>query len=99
MSDQPPLSYEYHVILGRPGRGEVLLLPGVRERLRDAYLEPWSARMPRGRLERAFELAQPLAALHHAITYQQVVLPGMEVAWEMELMLPFYLKMLLRLAA
>ncbi|MBX0329968.1 hypothetical protein K2Z83_20075 [Oscillochloris sp. ZM17-4] len=71
--------------------------PGARERLRDAYLGPWATHMPRGRLERAFELAQPLAALHHAVTYQQVVLPNMEVAWEMELMLPFYLKMLLRL--
>jgi hypothetical protein len=74
-------------------------IPDVRERLRDAYLAPWAARMPRARLERAFELAQPLAALHHALTYHRVVLPHMEVAWEMELMLPFYLKMLLRLAA
>jgi hypothetical protein len=73
-------------------------IPGVRERLRDAYLGPWAAHMPHAQLERAFELAQPLAALHHAITYQRVVLPNMEVAWEMELMLPFYLKMLLRLA-
>ncbi|MEI8308531.1 MAG: hypothetical protein WCF99_15840 [Chloroflexales bacterium] len=69
----------------------------VRERLRDAYLSPWVAYTPRARLERAFELAQPLAALHHALTYHRVVLPHMEVAWEMELMLPFYLKMLLRL--
>ncbi|NNJ12470.1 aminoglycoside phosphotransferase family protein [Chloroflexales bacterium ZM16-3] len=74
-------------------------VPSVRERLRDAYLDPWATHVPRPQLERAFELAQPLAALHHAITYQQVVLPNMEVAWEMELMLPFYLKMLLRLTA
>lgn len=70
---------------------------GVRDRLRDAYLEPWTRYMPARQLERAFELAQPLAALHHAITYQQVVLPQIEVTWEIELMLPFYLKMGLRL--
>jgi hypothetical protein len=74
-------------------------VPDVRERLRDAYLEPWAVHMARDHLVRTFELAQPLAALHHAITYQQVVLPNMELAWEIELMLPFYLKMLLRLAA
>lgn len=73
--------------------------PGVRERLRDAYLAPWAAFGSRDRLIHAFELAQPLAALHHALAYHQRVLPNMELRWEMELMLPFYLKMLLRLAA
>jgi len=73
--------------------------PGLRERLRDAYLEPWAALAPRADLARAFELAQPIAALHHALSYHQTVLPNMELRWEMELMLPFYLKMLLRLAA
>lgn len=70
--------------------------PGVRDRLRDAYLEPWTIFAPHARLVEAFELAQPLAALHHALAYHQVVLPNMELRWEMELMLPFYLKMLLR---
>lgn len=74
-------------------------VPDVRERLRDAYLAPWAAHMPYIQLERAFELAQPLAALHHALTYHRLVLPQMEVAWEMELMVPFYLKMFLRLVA
>ncbi len=74
-------------------------MPGVRERLRDAYLEPWAPLAPGVDLARAFELAQPLAALHHALTYHTVILPNIEVKWEMELMLPFYLKMALRLAA
>lgn len=73
-------------------------LPGVREALRDAYLRPWAALLPDADLARAFELAQPLAALHHALTYHSVILPNLEVRWEMELMLPFYLKMALRLA-
>lgn len=70
--------------------------PAVRERLRDAYLAPWTAALPGIDLARAFELAQPLAALHHARAYHRVVLPNMEVRWEMELMLPFFLKVLLR---
>lgn len=73
-------------------------VPDVRERLRDAYLRPWSRGIRRPDLVRAFELAQPLAALHHALTYHELILPNMEVRWEMELMVPFYLKMLLRLA-
>lgn len=72
--------------------------PAARERLRDAYLAPWAAAAPGADLARAFELAQPLAALHHARAYHSVVLPNMEVRWEMELMLPFFLKLLLRLA-
>lgn len=72
-------------------------VPAVRERLRDAYLEPWSGHARGADLARAFELAQPLAALHHALAYHSVVLPKIEVRWEMELMLPFYLKMALRL--
>ncbi len=74
-------------------------VPNVRERLRDAYLEPWAAVVPGADLTSAFELAQPLAALHHAIIYHTVVLPNMEVKWELDLMLPFYLKMALRLVA
>lgn len=70
--------------------------PAARERLRDAYLGPWSTLYPGADLVHAFELAQPLAALHHARAYHRVVLPNMEVRWEMELMLPFFLKLMLR---
>lgn len=72
--------------------------PDVRTRLRDAYLQPWVRYAPMDRLVEAFELSQPLAALHHALIYHELVLPNMEIKWEMELMLPFYLKMLLRLS-
>ncbi|NJM08947.1 hypothetical protein HC891_26250 [Candidatus Gracilibacteria bacterium] len=71
----------------------------VRLRLRDAYLAPWRRYAGNVDIERAFEIAQPLGALHHALTYYRFVLPHMESKWEMELMVPFYLKMLLRLAA
>jgi hypothetical protein len=70
----------------------------VRTRLRNAYLQPWTCYAPLDQLITAFELSQPLAALHHALIYHRLVLPNMEFKWEMELMLPFYLKMLLRFA-
>ncbi|PDW03114.1 phosphotransferase family protein [Candidatus Viridilinea mediisalina] len=70
---------------------------GIRERLRDAYLEPWGAYARGAKLTQAFELAQPLAALHHALIYHRIVLPNLEIKWELELLLPFYLKMALRL--
>jgi hypothetical protein len=48
------------------------------------------------RLAEAFELAQTLSNLHHAVTYHQCVLPSMEQKWEMWNMIPFYLRKLLK---
>jgi Phosphotransferase enzyme family len=45
----------------------------LRERLRDAYLPQWASFEPPGRLARAWELALPLGALHHAISYRSIV--------------------------
>jgi hypothetical protein len=73
--------------------------PGLGERLRNAYLAPWAVLAPPDRLREAFDLALLLAPLHHALIYHCHVLPGMEQRWEMERMLPFYLKLLLRRAA
>lgn len=73
-------------------------IPHVRERLRDAYLEPWTSVVPGVNLVRAFEQTQLLAALQQAVYYHAVVLPSLEVKWELELMPPFYLKMALRLS-
>ncbi|HYN90239.1 MAG TPA: hypothetical protein VER55_17010, partial [Ardenticatenaceae bacterium] len=56
---------------------------------------PWSAHAPRHQLLQAFELSQRLAPLHHALFYHQLILPNMEIRWEMENMVPFFLKMLL----
>ena len=41
-------------------------------RLRDAYLEPWTARIPIERLVEAFEASRPLGALHQAMTYMWI---------------------------
>lgn len=68
----------------------------LRERLRTAYLGPWTTFAPMPDLVEAFELARPLAAVHNAIIYQQQILPGTAQPWEMHYMLPFFLKKLLR---
>ncbi len=45
---------------------------GVLERVRDAYLEPWTGHAPLRRLRQTFSRALPLAALHQAISYQEI---------------------------
>ncbi|MCI2430620.1 aminoglycoside phosphotransferase family protein [Candidatus Acetothermia bacterium] len=67
----------------------------LRTRLRDAYLEPWAAYEPKERLSHIFALADRLAPLYYATLYHQSILPQMEFKWEMERMLPFYVKKLL----
>lgn len=72
-------------------------VPDWRARLRAAYLRPWSAFAPPDQLVAAFELAQPLAAAHYAISYQRYMLPHIARRWEMHYMQPYYLRLLLRL--
>ena len=45
----------------------------ARDRLRDAYLAEWTRFEPPDRLRRAWELAEPLGALHHAVSYRSIV--------------------------
>ena len=45
----------------------------LRERLRAAYLPAWASFEPPGRLARASQLADPLGALHHAVSYRSLV--------------------------
>ena len=45
----------------------------VQHRLRDAYLREWSEFESPERLLRAWTLAEPLAALHHAVSYRSIV--------------------------
>ncbi len=70
-------------------------VPDVLERLRDAYLQPWRAYEPMNKLIEAFDLAMQLAPLHHALIYHDYILPEMQVQWEMNNMIPFYLKRLI----
>ncbi len=66
----------------------------VRERLRDAYLQLWTAYEPLPKLIEAYDLAMKLAPLHHALIYQHHILPQMQNQWEMNNMIPFYLRRL-----
>jgi len=47
------------------------------------------------RLRSAFDLAQGLAPLHHALIYQQQGLPNLEDPAEWEAMAPWFMKMVL----
>jgi aminoglycoside phosphotransferase (APT) family kinase protein len=52
----------------------------LRQRLREAYLPVWAAFEPPGRLERVWELATPLAALHQAVSYRSLATqPSMDL--------------------
>ncbi len=72
-------------------------LPGVpgqaADRLRDSYLSVWSPFADREVLLETFDLALQIAPLHHALLYYQWILPNMHLRWEMERMLPYYLRM------
>ncbi len=70
-------------------------VPNVRERLRDAYLQPWRAYEPMEKLIEAYDLAMQIAPLHHALIYHHHILPQMQVQWEMNNMVPYYLRALL----
>jgi hypothetical protein len=45
----------------------------VQARLRNSYLEVWTAYEPIEPLLEAWELAMPLCALHQAVSYQHIV--------------------------
>ena len=67
-------------------------------RLRDAYLEPWTKYEPMDRLVQAYDIARPLGALHQAMTYMWILTNIAEEArWEVEVGLPTWIRTLLRL--
>ncbi len=47
--------------------------PDADDRLRDAYLEPWTKYEPMDRLIEEFDAARPLGALHQAMTYMWIL--------------------------
>ncbi|MGI8908466.1 MAG: phosphotransferase [Candidatus Sumerlaeaceae bacterium] len=67
----------------------------VRSRLRDTYLQAWSSFETPDRLLEAFEIAYRLAPLHYAVTLHQMGLPNVETQWEVEVSLPYFLRLLL----
>jgi len=77
----------------RPYLGDA---PEAPEQLRDAYLEPWTVYEPYDILTQAWSIACSLAPLSTALLYHDRILPGMEVKWEMDNMIPFFLRSVLR---
>jgi len=69
--------------------------PDVPARVQRAYLEPWSRRMPGVDLEAVFELAWEVGALHYALLYWEDILPNLDPRWELNRMVPFYLRLVL----
>jgi hypothetical protein len=76
--------------------GEVENAAEARLRLREAYLQPWAAYAPRRDLMEIFELAMRVAPFYYAAIYHRAILPRMAHKWEMERMLPYYLRIALR---
>ncbi len=77
----------------RPYLGDA---PDAPEQLRDAYLEPWTVYEPHDILTQAWSIACSLAPLSTALLYHDHILPGVEVKWELEDMIPFFLRGVLR---
>jgi hypothetical protein len=80
-----------------PSRWQIPWLPNrqdVRPRLRDAYLGPWTADERLERRIEAFERAQPLAGLHHALLQVRFVLPSLESSsrWKLQGEIPWDLR-------
>ena len=71
--------------------------PEVWARLRDAYLAPWAGHEPPERLAAAFALAEPLGALHQAVTYRHLM-ANLTPAWRQDLWsaTAYWLRIMLR---
>jgi hypothetical protein len=68
-------------------------IPAAYQRVRDAYLEPWSDYASANQLVVAFDLAQRVASVYYALI-QRDVRAQMEAQWEMELGVPQCLRRL-----
>ena len=71
--------------------------PEAWARLRDAYLAPWAEYEPPERLAAAFALAEPLGALHQAVSYRHLM-ANLTPAWRQDLWgaAAYWLRIMLR---
>jgi hypothetical protein len=69
--------------------------PDVASLVRSAYLEPWRAHLPGVDVEAAFDLTWRIGALYYAMLYAHDILPHLSPRWELERMVPFYLRLVL----
>lgn len=77
-------------------QGELPAPAEARIRLRDAYLQPWTGHAPLSNLMEIFQAAMVVAPFYYASIYHRQILPTMTFKWEMERMLPYYLRIALR---
>ena len=68
--------------------------PAAECTLRDAYLEPWRSFASREQLLELYQQSEIIAALHAALFNARFLRPRMEVGWEQDNMLPYFLKRL-----
>jgi hypothetical protein len=68
---------------------------GLGDDLAAAYLAPWSARATAGELRTSLQAARLLHPLHMAGLYAERILPGLDQPWEMERMVPWFLRSVL----
>lgn len=68
---------------------------GLHEGLVAAYLEPWAAAGTDADRRTTLELARAVHPLHMAWLYADRILPGLDQRWEMERMVPWFLRSLL----
>lgn len=72
-------------------------IPGWREKLRDAYLQPWTIYEPMDRLIEAFEISHPLSIVVQILNYQWIVDSSEPKArWEHNWFIPEMYQMLLK---
>ncbi len=69
--------------------------PAAKDRLVQAYLSEWGAA---GSVE-LYRAGEIIAPLYAALRYQHDILPRMEIAWEMENMLNYNLRLMLKACA
>ncbi|WP_164689326.1 phosphotransferase [Herpetosiphon llansteffanensis] len=72
-------------------------LANVREVLLKSYLDPWAEqlRLDYQTLRQAYRYAELLTPIHQALTYQHWIKPYLQASWEMEAMIPTYLRQLI----
>jgi hypothetical protein len=70
-------------------------IPDAQDQLTAVYLRTWLPFETEDRLREAFSIAYTLSAIHHAVNYQQNILPLVETSLEIRHGIPEYLKTLL----
>jgi len=68
----------------------------LRVKFREAYLEPWVSYTGKTELVELYAAAMVVAPFYYALIYYRDVLPAMAAKWEMERMLPYYLRLALK---